>query len=359
MPVKSWRQNTLFYQLRLLILINWKEEGKWPFFRCLKDWGIESEILQPVSFRQPASKRFTRISIYLSEFYLPVSAVFRKKKWDVIISWQMRIGICYGILKRMFHARKPPVHIIQDFHIDLTQTRWLYRIKTALLKQAIPGIDYFFCTSTEEETIYSQLFGIPRSRIAFLPLIPPMPYFAEPDRLKTDYIFSYGNSDRDYDTLIRAVSHMNIHTVILSQKYKPHIQLPDNVSIIRDWISESALIQKIASCRIAVLPLNDYRIAAGQISMLQVMALGRPLIITENMATKEYATPLQTALFFEAGNCNQLAEHIQYLWNHRQIAEEIGQQARKFALKLNNNRMTIFRNVMEHYAMAIQKGVRK
>jgi glycosyltransferase involved in cell wall biosynthesis len=135
--------------------------------------------------------------------------------------------------------------------------------------------------------------------------------------------------------------------------------LPDNVSIIRDWISESALIQKIASCRIAVLPLKDYRIAAGQISMLQVMALGRPLIITENMATKEYATTQQTALFFEAGNGNQLAEHIQYLWNHREIAEEIGQQARKFALELNNNRMSIFRNVMEYYAMAIQKGVCK
>lgn len=347
----------MLYQLKLLILINWKEEGKWPFPHSLKGWVKQSEILQPVSLKQMASNRFTRISVYLSEFYLPVTAIFRKKKWDVVISWQMRIGICYGILKRMFHARKPPVHIIQDFHVDLTQTRWMYRIKTSLLKLAIPGIDYFFCTSTEEETTYSQIFGIPRNRIAFLPLIPPQSYFEEPDHPKTDYIFSYGNSDRDYDTLIHAVSHLNIHTVILSQKYKPQSHLPDNVSIIRDWISESELIQKIASCRMAVLPLKDYRIAAGQISMLQVMALGRPLIITENMATKEYAIPQQTALFFEAGDGNQLAKHIQYLWTHREAAEGIGQRARKLASKFNNDSMTIFKIVLEHYAMAIQKGV--
>jgi glycosyltransferase involved in cell wall biosynthesis len=352
-----WRANILLYHLKLLIIINWKEEGKWPFPHSLIGWITQTEILQPVSLKQMASKRFARISVYFSEFYLPVAAIFKKKKWDVIVSWQMRIGIFYGILKRIFHARKPPVHIIQDFHIDLTQTRWLYRIKTALLKLAIPGIDYFFCTSMEEEIIYSQLFGIPRSRIAFLPLIPPLNYFEEPARPKADFIFSYGNSDRDYDTLIHAVSHLNIQTIILSQKYKPRIQLPDNVSIIQGWIPESELIQKIASCRMVVLPLNHYRISAGQISMLQVMALGRPLIITENMATKEYAISQQTALFFEAGDCNQLAGHIRYLWDHREIAEEIGQRARNSALKFDNNSLTIFRNVLEHYATAIQKGV--
>ena len=214
----------MIHQLKLLILINWKEDGKWPFPHYLEGWVKQTEILQPVSFKQMAGKRFSDISVYLSEFYLPVMAIFRRKKWNVVVSWQMRIGICYGILKRIFHARKPPVHIIQDFHIDLTQTRWLYRIKMALLKLAIPGIDYFFCTSTEEEKIYSQLLGISRSKIAFLPLIPPLPYFEEPDRPKTDYIFSYGNSDRDYDTLIRAVSRLNIRAEILSQTYKPKIQ---------------------------------------------------------------------------------------------------------------------------------------
>jgi glycosyltransferase involved in cell wall biosynthesis len=346
-------------RLKLLILINWKEGGGWSFLRFLNNMVQNVDILQPVSFKRAVNSRLVYISSYLSEFYVPFMAVFRKMQYDVIVSWQMRIGICYGILKRIVHSNRPPVHIIQDFHIDLTRTGWRYGLQIALMKLAIPGIDYFFCTSTEEEKIYSQRFGISRNRIVFLPLMAPQSNFEEPDRPRKDYIFSYGNSDRDFDVLIQAVARMNITTYILSQKYQSHIPIPTHVSIIRDRVSEKELNDWITSSRIVVLPLNDYRIAAGQLSMLEVMALARPLIITENMATSEYAVHHQSALFFEAGNDKELADHIRYLWNHREAAEQIGRQARQAALELNDRRMTVFGNMLERCAMDIQKGERQ
>lgn len=343
-------------RLKLVILANWKEEGRWSFFRQLKLKVQHIDILQPLSFKHPVSSRLAYISNYLSEFYVPLMAVSRRRQHDVVISWQMRMGVCYGILKRIFHPQKPPVHIIHDLHIDLAQTRWLYRFNLILLKLAVPGIDYFFCTSTEEEAIYSQMFNIPRSRIAFLPLVEASSNFEEPSRPIKDYIFSYGKSDRDFDTLIRSVAPLNIKTYILSRKYKPQVMMPENVCIIREYVSSHDLVQWIASSRIVVLPLQDYRIAAGQISMLEVMALARPLIITENMATKEYAAHRQTALFFEAGNDKELSDHIQYLWNHRESAEWMGQQARQAALKFDDCRMTLFNNLLECCAIDIQKG---
>lgn len=349
----------LIAQLKLLILVNWKEEGKWSFLRFLKGRVEQPTVLQPVWLKHMVNSRLTYVFNSLSDFYVPILALIQRKHFDVTISWQMRLGICYGILKRIVHSKKLPVHIIQDFHIDLTQTRSLYRFQIALLKLAIPGIDYFFCTSTEEEKIYSEQFGINRSRIVFLPLIAPQSYFEEPDRPKKDYIFSYGNSDRDFDVLIRAVAHLNIKTYILSKKYQPQIPVSENVSILRDRVSEKELIEWIASSRMVVFPLKDYRVSAGQLSMLEVMALGRPLIITENMATKEYAVHQQSALFFEAGNDKELAVHIQYLWNHREFAEQVGQQARKAVLKLNDNRMTVFINLLERCAIEIQKGERQ
>ncbi len=346
-------------QLRLLILVNWKEEGEWSFLHFLRNVVQNVDILQPVSFKHAVNSRLTHVSNYLSEFYVPLLALIQRKHFDVTISWQMRLGICYGILKRIGHCHKPPVHIIQDFHIDLTQTRWLYRVQIALMKLAIPGIDYFFCTSTEEEKIYSEQFGINRSQIVFLPLVAPLSYFKEPDRPQKDHIFSYGKSDRDFETLIRAVAHLNIKTYILSRRFQPQIPLPENVSILRDRISEKELIEWIASSRMVVFPLKDYRISAGQLSMLEVMALARPLIITENMATKEYAVHKYSALFFEAGNDKELADQIQYLWNHREAAEHIGQQARQAALKLNDNRISVFINLLERCTMDIQKGERQ
>jgi glycosyltransferase involved in cell wall biosynthesis len=346
-------------RLKLVFLVNWKEEGHWYFLPLLKNKVQDVAVLHPVSFKDSVGNRLNHISKYLSEFYVPLVAALRKKQYDVVISWQMRIGICYGILKRIVHFHKPPVHIIQDFHIDLTQTRRFYRFQLALLKLAIPGIDYFFCTSTEEEAIYSRLFNIPRNRIVFLPLVESSSNFEEPSHPKKDYIFSFGKSDRDFDTLIRSVTPLNLKTYIVSQKYRPEVPVPENVCIIRDYVSEKEMVQWIASSRMVVLSLKDYRISAGQISMLEVMALARPLIITENMATKEYAVHQQSALFFKAGSDKELADQIQYLWSHPESAEQIGQKARQAAMKLYDNRMTVFINLLEHCATDIQKGARQ
>lgn len=352
-------KSVMISQLKLAILINWKEEGSGAFLDLFQNKAQDYDILQPVSFQHSAGGRLDNTSRYLSEFYLPLLAVIRRKGFDVVVSWQMRIGVCYGILKRIVHPRKPPVHIIQDFHIDLTQDRWLYRFQLSLLKWAIPGIDFFCCTSTEEEAIYSRMFHIPRSRIVFLPLVESSSSFEEPSRPIEDYIFSYGKSDRDYDTLIRSVAALNLKTFILSQQYQPKFPMPENVCIIRGYVSGKELVQWIASSRMVVLSLKDYRISAGQISMLEVMALARPLIVTENMATKEYAVHQQTALFFKAGNDKELAGHIQYLWDHRETAEQIGLQARRAAMKFNNHRKNVFNNLLERCTMDVQKGERQ
>lgn len=345
--------------LKLAVLANWKDEGDWSLSHLLKEKVRSVDLLQPVSFNYPIGRRLTDISDYLSDFYVPIAALIRRERFDVIVSWQMRIGICYGILKRFVHPQRPPVHVIQDFHIDLTQTRGLYRFNLALLKLAIPGIDYFCCTSTEEEAIYGRMFNIPRSRIVFLPLSEASPNFNEPSQPKKEYIFSFGNSDRDFETLIRAVSNSGIKTYILSQRYQARIPLPENVSILRDRISTKELVGWIASSRMVVLPLKDYRVSAGQISMLEVMALARPLVITENMATKEYAVHRHSALFFKAGSDKDLADHIRYLWNNRDSAEAIGQNARQAASKLNDKQMNVFVDLLERCANDTQKGESK
>ncbi|MBA4395870.1 MAG: hypothetical protein C0394_00550 [Syntrophus sp. (in: bacteria)] len=350
---------SLIGQLKLLILVNWKEDGKWPLLHALAKRVRRVDYLQPLSFKAINSSRLNDLSKYLSEFYMPVMALFRKSEHDVVICWQMRIGVCYGILKRLFHHEKPPVHVIQDFHIDLTKIRRFYRLHVALLKWAVPGIDYFCCTSTEEEEIYSRMFNIPRSRIMFLPLVEAARTFEEPKHARQDYIFSYGKSDRDFDTLVRAVAALNIKTCILCKNYKPQVPVPRNVSILRTYVSDREMIQWIASSRMVVLPLKDYRISAGQLSMLEVMALARPLIITENMATKEYAVHGETALFFQAGNDKELTEQIEHLWNHSETAEQIGRQARQAAMKLHKMRTAVLSRLLEHCATDIQKGERQ
>lgn len=333
-------------RLKLLMLVNWREDGKWHLLHSLRQRVQDVAVQQPVLPKRMISGKLIALSCYLSEFYVPVLAIFRRKRFDVVISWQMRLGVCYGLLKRCFHIEKPPIHIIQDFHIDLTQTRWLYRLQVYLLQLAVPGIDYFFTTSTEEEVIYSRMFNIPPSRIRFLPLVESPASFNEPAHPGTDYIFAFGKSDRAFDTLVQAVTPLGIQTYILSRGYCPRVSVPEHVHLLRDYVSNTEMHRWILSSRMVVLPLKDYRISAGQISMLETMAMAKPLIVAENMATREYAVHRRTAMFYPAGDIRNLKTQILYLWDHPEIAEEIGRQARMSSMTLNERRMAVIGDVL-------------
>ena len=346
-----------YSRLKLLMLVNWREDGKWHLLHSLRQRVQDVAVQQPVLPKRTTFGKLIALSCYLSEYYVPVTAVFKRKRFDVVISWQMRLGVCYGLLKRFFHAGKPPVHIIQDFHIDLTQTRWLYRLQVCLLQLAIPGIDYFFTTSAEEEIIYSRMFNIPLSRIRFLPLVESPASFKEPVHPGADYIFAFGKSDRDFDTLIQAVTPLGIQTYILSRGYCPQVSVPEHVHLIRDYVSNTEMCRWISFSRMVVLPLKDYRISAGQISMLETMAMAKPLVVAENMATREYAVHRQTAMFYPSGDIRNLKTQILYLWEHPETAEEIGRQGRISTMTLNKRRMAIMGDVLTECAALLPEYV--
>ena len=106
-------------------------------------------------------------------------------------------------------------------------------------------------------------------------------------------------------------------------------------------VSEEELIDLILSSRFVVLPLNDYAISAGQNTMIETMALGRPLIVTSNMATIEYATHGDTALFFQAQDVKDLQKQIQFLVQNPKIAEKMGYRAREAIRAFPDKEMAI------------------
>lgn len=329
---------------RLLMLIHWKESGKWDLYRTLIHRVGKLDILQFYYSKLPF---WNRISYILSEFYLPLISLMRRNEYDIIISWSMRLGICYGILNRLFGKLRFPKHIIYDFHINLTRNDPFYGLRLKLLNLAIPGIDFYFTTSHKEIEIYSKQFGIRPDRMEFYPMTPARHLLEKGAYPKGDYIFSYGNSDRDYDTLIKAVEDIQFKIVILSKTYTPKQPLPQQITLIREKTWQE-LLELIGSSRMVVIPLQSFWVSAGQTAMLETLALGRPLIVTSNMATIEYATDQKTALFFEAGDDGKLKRHIHFLMSNPEAAENMGQRARLSVSKNAERRLIIFLRVLDY-----------
>lgn len=327
---------------RLLFLINWKEEGEWDLYRSIRDRWRQITFLQPYRISPSIRSRFNRFSMWLSEIYLPFVSLGRRYECDVIISWSMRTGVCLGILNRFLRSRARPLHTMYDFHINLRKGDACYRGKLQILKWAMGGIDFFFTTSNPEADIYTDLFQIPRERIVFLPMAPPRHYLTHYGFPRRDYVFSYGNSGRDYPSLIRAAEETRIPTVILTQAYRPARPLPSNVTLIRKKTVGLDLIRWIVSARIVVLPLQDVLVSAGQTAMLETMALGRPLIVSMNMATAEYAHHGKDAMFYAPRDAGALKEQMLFLWNHPEEAERLGRRARESAHEYPDRHVRVF-----------------
>lgn len=332
---------------KLLMMIHWKEAGKWDLYQALMGRVEKLDILQPFGFNRFRSHFWNQLTYILSEFYLPLAALMKSDSYDVVMSWSMRLGICYGILNRLITQSDKPKHIIYDFHINLTRNDPFYRFRINLLRVALPGIDFFYTTSEKEKEIYSRRFNIHPDRMAFYPMTPAAYLLEKKTYPKGEYLLSYGNSDRDYDSLIKAVRHQPIQTVIVSKTYQPVHPLPPQIVLIREkpW---DELLALIGSSRMVILPLQSYWVAAGQTAMLETLALGRPLVITANMSTIEYAIDGKTALFFDAGDVQKLKEHVQYLLNHPEAAETIANQARESVRENAQRRLKVFVDVLDH-----------
>ncbi len=316
-------------QLRVQLLVSWKEEGKWDFYQGLERNVARLVAVQPVFWGAGGSSLLNRLSVRFAEFYVPLLALRSQEDCDAVVSWSMRSGVCFAILKRILGKSSTSKHIIQDFHIDLVRKDLFYKLRLMFLRWALPGIDYFLCTSTREQELYPELFGIPSERIRFFPMAFPKELLARQPLASQGYVFSYGNSDRDYDTLVEVVGNTEAKLVILSQSYTPRRRLPPNITLLTGKVSWAELTRWIQAASFIVLPLSAYDVSAGQTAMLESMALGRPVIITANMATVEYANEGETALFVPAGNSDQLGEKIRLLWTDSELREAIGRRARE------------------------------
>lgn len=333
------------------MLITWREEGEWRLLRSLIKSGNRVTVFQPLFSGPGRNPLLRKLFKWTCDLYLPLAALLTRNRFDIVLSWSMRMAVVFGVLNRLAGARVAPAHIMRDLHFNLERNDWRYRLRIVVFRMAIPGIDFFLCTSREEERIYRDMFGISPDRISFFPDAPPSRFVREShSEVKGQYIFSYGNSDRDFNTLIEAVRGINSQCLILSQTFRTSRELPSNVKVLRDFVSEDDLIRLVNASSMVVLPLRSYRISAGQNTMLETLALGHPLLAARNMATCEYAEHGVSAFFFDAGDARDLSAKILFIIENQEMARSVAWNGKAKAAELLDQQ-TIFLLALFRYIL--------
>lgn len=336
-------------ECRVLILTTWADDGHWYFLNRLRELGLAVDLLEPWLLRSPKAPAWLkRLSRRLCFLYQPVLALARGKKYQALVTWNTRTGMVQGLVSRLLPKNRRSAHILRDFHLDLTRLADpVYMLRILLVRLAVPGIEAFLTTSREEVGLYASMFAIPPDRILFLPDTAGGKFMTPRQYPEEAYVFAYGNSDRDFDTLLAAAPAISGPVTILSQKWRPSVPLPANVTVITRHLPQEELIERIAQARVVVIPIKSHHVAAGQNAMLEVMCLSRPLVVTSNMTTLEHAQDGREALFHPPGDAVALAKAVNRLIEDQPLARTLGQNARRAALAFPERQVEIFLEVLK------------
>lgn len=241
-----------------------------------------------------------------------------------------------GIQYLALHAlRRREKRIIMLIHNVASARR---RIPLATLRLC-QFLDHVLCLSRASADELNTRYGIPKSRITVIGSRVDTDFFAPIPRVATrPQICSAGAVNRDYKTLVEAVRPLEVTTKIAADTQWGYsagvshvVDLPRFVEM-RSWGDYRNLRSLYAESSAVVVPL-ERSMMSGVTVALEGMAMGRPVILTENKYVTDFLRDGETGYLVPAGDPDALRTKIKFVIDHPDQAEEVGRRAREWVLE--------------------------
>jgi glycosyltransferase involved in cell wall biosynthesis len=289
---------------------------------------------EPTPARKDWHKRDTRATggEEWKLFWRHGSAGWKRDGDAGVITVFPQLAAVVGMRKRLsFGSRRP----ILAWSFNLGQ---LYRgVKGRLAKFALHRVNRFVCHSRREAVQYGQWLGLPTERFEFVPLprgIHPIEHDEERDQ---PFIVAMGSAKRDYATFFEAVKRLKFRAIVVAASHAvAGLAVPENVEV-KSGLSEKECLILSQRARLNVVPIDNTETASGQITVIDAMALGRPIIASRCMGTEDYIDDGRTGVLVEPKNVEQMTETIRRLWDDDATRAKLGETARAQALLQYSN----------------------
>ena len=193
---------------------------------------------------------------------------------------------------------------------------------------------------------YQQHFGVPAEHCQYVPFkANNFDMAGSVHSIDGDYILTLGASQRDYQTLIDAVTGLDVALKILLPKTSINVHnakidlahLPANVQHISEAVDRQQWSTLIAQSRFVVVPLIPGVIQPAGISVyLEAMILGKPVIITRGASTEGILDD-NLALVVEPGDVSAMSAAITRLWNDAQLRQTLARNGHAYAQSLGDH----------------------
>lgn len=229
-------------------------------------------------------------------------------------------------------------------------------IKGRVAQYCLSEVDMFVVHSRAEIDIYSRWLKLPPERFMFVPLsveMPAQPGWHDPDG--APYIVALGTANRDYSLLSAAAGQLGYKTIIVAGAHAvAHLTPPACVSF-QSGLSLAECHRLALGARINVIPIADISAPSGQVTVIESMMLGVPLVATACAGTFDYIDDGADGLLVPPGDVEAMAAALRRLWDDAGLRQALSLQARraaeeKFTFKAASAGMLRLMNQLERRA---------
>lgn len=255
----------------------------------------------------------------------------RLRNSDLIVATSDSAGLPIALLKILKLIKTPLIYttiglVGQD---KVYGSNWAFKLCGRLLQTA----DKIICYSKIEKELLVKNFSVDRNKIIFLPFCVDVNFYHSTDRKSSGEVLTVGRDlGRDYKLLLDVAR--QLPKVKFNLICSPHnlngINLPDNVRIEFD-IDFVTLRKRYQEAEFVILPLKETQRASGQIVLLESMASGKSVIVSNVLGLSQVydLRSMQNCILVPASDPVCLTKEIQRLRNDRILRKKIGRQARK------------------------------
>jgi glycosyltransferase involved in cell wall biosynthesis len=184
--------------------------------------------------------------------------------------------------------------------------------------------------SKAEVEVVSDWFGVPPEKISFVFLQRAPIEVLRQDDFEKPYVIAMGSAQRDYATLIEALRKTGLPAkIVSSHRSLQGLLLPDNVEHL-SGLSAIACHELALKASFSVVPLSIGETAAGQVTIVEAMRLGKAVIATRAPGTVDYIQHEETGLLVNPNDSDDLARSMARLWDNPELRGQLSANASSF-----------------------------
>ncbi len=265
-----------------------------------------------------------------------------RRKIDCIVATHEANALPVLLLKRL-RLLKTPIVVV---NVSMLQPKNLTRKRRWFWRWLLPAAELILSYCSFQIPWIQTEFALKTERLAFFPLGVDTEFFttnasaeneftaAKPEHRESaapGFCLSVGsNYGKDFETLLAALPH-GIRLVIVtdetSARHAASLVKPDQKVEISTAVPIEKLRELYRNATLMVIPLHDMRVSLGQTVLLENMAMGKIVLISDTSSVRDYIEPNVSALAVPPYDADAMRACIERVFAAPESFAHIGIQA--------------------------------